>query len=495
MASPSSDLHFILFPLMAQGHMIPMVDIARMLAQRGVLVTIITTPLNANRYKSVTDRAIKANLKIQVLELQLPLSEVGLPEGCESFDLIPSTALVLKFFDAIAMLEEPTERLLRRLTPAPSCIISDSGLPWTTGLAKRLNIPRLVFYGPGCYTYLCIHIVANTRILDEIKSDSEYFVLPGLPDRIEVTKPQASDWPKRDSKERLEMFERIEEAGKAAYGIVVNSFDELEPKYVEEFAKAKDKKVWCIGPVSLCNRSFLDVAERGSKASINEHDCLKWLDLREPGSVVYVCLGSLSYACTEQVIELGLGLELSNKPFIWFIRETSDELKRWLLEEAYEERIKDRGLMVFGWAPQILILSHAAIGGFITHCGWNSTLEGISNGIPMVTWPHFADQFLNERFITDVLKIGVRIGAEVPVSFGERDNLKVMVKREDVKIAVEGLMNDDEEGKARRKRAKELGEMSKRAMEEGGSSHKNMTSMIQAITEEVAKNNKPVQAL
>ncbi|CAH1428058.1 unnamed protein product [Lactuca virosa] len=185
MAFPSSDLHFILFPLMAQGHMIPMVEIARMLAQRGVLVTIITNPFNANRFKSVNDRAIKANLKIQVLELKLPLAEVELPEGCQSFDLIPSTALVVKFFDVISMLEEPTESMLRRLTPTPSCIISDSGLPWTTGLANRL----LVFYGPGCYTYLCIHIVANTRILDEIKSDSEYFVLPDLPGRIEVTNP------------------------------------------------------------------------------------------------------------------------------------------------------------------------------------------------------------------------------------------------------------------------------------------------------------------
>ncbi|CAH1414726.1 unnamed protein product [Lactuca virosa] len=105
MAFPSSDLHFTLLPLMAQGHMIPMVDIARMLAQHGVLVTIITTPFNVDHFKSVTDRAIKANLKIQVLELKLPLAEVRLLEGCQSFDLIPSIALVVKFVDVISMLE------------------------------------------------------------------------------------------------------------------------------------------------------------------------------------------------------------------------------------------------------------------------------------------------------------------------------------------------------------------------------------------------------
>ncbi|XP_024983332.1 UDP-glycosyltransferase 73E1-like [Cynara cardunculus var. scolymus] len=492
MASPSTNLHFILFPLMTQGHMIPMVDIARLLAERGATVTIITTPVNANRFRSVIDRAIESNLNIQVLELQLQLARVGLPEGCESFDLLPLAALKLNLFDAIDMLEEPAENVIRGLTPPPSCIISDNGLPWTTDVAKRLNIPRLVFYGPGCFAFLCIHIVTNTNILDEVESDSDYFVLPGLPDRIEVTKAQASGWGKGDSKRSKERFERMQEAGKASYGIVVNSFDELEPKYVEEFAKAKGKKVWCIGPVSLCNKNFLDMAERGKKAAINEHDCLKWLDSRESGSVVYVCLGSLSNSCTEQAIELALGLELSNVPFIWFTRHKDDEFERWISKERYEERIKDRGLMVHGWAPQILVLSHQAIGGFVTHCGWNSTLEGISAGIPMVTWPHFADQFLNERFIVDVLKIGVRIGVEVPVPFGEHDKFEMTVKMEDVKKAVESLMNDGEESKTRRTRAKELGKMAKRAMEDGGSSHANMTSMIQAITGKLAENAKEI---
>ncbi|PWA55613.1 UDP-glucuronosyl/UDP-glucosyltransferase [Artemisia annua] len=194
-------------------------------------------------------------------------------------------------------------------------------------------------------------------------------------------------------------------------------------------------------------------------------------------------------------IELALGLELSKVPFIWFIKCTSEKLERWISEGGYEDRIKDRGLIVRGWAPQVLILSHQAIGGFITHCGWNSTLEAICAGILMVTWPHFADQFLNERFIIDVLKIGVRIGAEIPVSLGKNDNCEVMVKRENIKIAVECLMNNSEEGNARRKRAKELGEMAKKATEEGGSSHINMTSMIHDITQELGKNTNLVQDL
>ncbi|KAF5784095.1 putative UDP-glucuronosyl/UDP-glucosyltransferase, UDP-glycosyltransferase family [Helianthus annuus] len=492
MASHTTNLHFVLFPLMAQGHMIPMVDMARILAQRGAMVTIITSPVNANRFRSVVDRAIEADLKIQILELQLPLAEVGLPEGCENFDLLPSSAHAVNMILAMNMLEEPAENMLKVLCPPPSCIISDGCFPWTNDVAKRLNIPRVVFYGPGCFAFLCVHIVTSTNILDEIDSDSEYFVMPGLPDQIEVTKPQASTWGRGDTKESTQVFERMVEAEKDALGIVVNSFEELEPKYVKELSKVKAKRVWCVGPVSLCNKSFQDRAERGNKIAINMQDCLKWLDAKESGSVIYVCLGSLSYASTEQAIELGLGLESSNIPFLWFIRQPSEEFEEWLFKEGYEERIKGKGLMVRGWAPQILILSHQAIGGFVTHCGWNSSLEGISAGIPMVTWPQFGEQFLNERFIINVLKIGVRIGMEVPVIFNKLDESKEIMKRDDIKQAIEGLMKNDEEGEARRKRCMEFAVMAKSAMEEGGSSQRNMTSMIQAIIEELAKKKTPV---
>ncbi|KAJ0817663.1 putative UDP-glucuronosyl/UDP-glucosyltransferase, UDP-glycosyltransferase family [Helianthus annuus] len=491
MASLPTSLHFVLFPLMTQGHMIPMVDIARLLAERGSMVTIITTPINANRFKPVTDRAIKDQLKIHILELQLPLTEVGLPEGCENFDLISSQKLFSKLFMAATMLEEPAEIMLRGLTPAPSCIISDNLFAWTNNIAQKFNIPRLVFHGPGCFTVLCMHIAMYTKILHDIVSDSEYFVLPGLQDRIELTIMQACSWGGKDVKEAAAFVDGLLKAEQDANGIVVNSFQELEPYYVEELAKVKGKKVWCIGPVSLCNKSFLDIAERGSKGSINEHDCLKWLDSREPESVIFVCLGSLARVATEQNIELGLGLESSKKPFLWCIRHSTDELERWLIEEGYEERVKDRGLIIRGWAPQLLILSHQAVGGFVTHCGWNSTLEGISAGVPMVTWPHFSDQFINERFIVDVLKIGVKIGMEVPVVVGDQDKFGVVVSKEDIERSIEDLMDKGEEGKARRKRSRELREMTKMSMEDGGSSHLNMTSMIQDVVELLNKNLAP----
>ncbi|KAD4585577.1 hypothetical protein E3N88_23178 [Mikania micrantha] len=490
MASSPKDLHFVLFPLMQQGHMIPIIDIAIILAHRNATVTIITTPVNATRFRPAITRATEANLKIQVIELQLRLADVGLPEGCENFDMLPSSDLFGKMYAAMDMLEQPSENVLRRLTPPPSCIISDNQFPWTTDLASRLGIPRFVFHGPGCFTYVCLNIVMNTNILNEIESDSDYFTLPGIPDRIEMTKAQAGGWGKRETKQMEEFFERMETAADAANGIVVNSFEELEPEYVKLLEVAKGKKVWCIGPVSLRNRSFLDLADRGNKAGIDEHECSKWLDMKDPRSVILVCLGSMSSFCNEQMVELGLGLELSNVPFIWCIRSITDETHRWL--SGYEERVKDRGLIVRGWAPQALILSHEAIGGFVTHCGWNSTLEGVSAGVPMVTYPQHADQFLNERFLVDVLKTGVSVGMDVPVAVGEQDKFGVMVRKESIKMAVERVMDDEGEGKARRERARELGEMAKRAMTEAGSSYLNTTLMIQDVIEELAKNTKQI---
>ncbi|KAI3522882.1 hypothetical protein L1887_00934 [Cichorium endivia] len=483
MVAAATDLHVVMFPLMAQGHIVPMVDIARILALRGARVTIVTTPLMASRFRPVIARANEAKLKIKLHELQLQLAEVGLPEGCESFDTLPSPESFIKLFAAINLLVQPAEDLLRGLYPRPSCIISDLFFPWTGDLAQRLNIPRLVFHGPGCFWLLCMHVVYTSNMLDAIESNLERFVLHDMPDQVEFTKPQITGSFKPRTEGEEEFFNRALAAEKAAYGIVVNSFEELEPDYIKELKKAKDTKIWCIGPVSQCNKDNLDIAERGNKAAINEHDCLKWLDGREPGSVVYVCLGSLTRASTQQSIELGLGLESTNQPFIWCVRNKTEELEKWFSEEGFEERVSNRGLIVHGWAPQVLILSHRSVGGFLTHCGWNSTIEAVSAGVPMVTWPHFADQFINQTFIVEILKIGVRIGVEIPVSFGEEDKTGALVKKEDVKTAVECLMDEGKEGNERRKRASELAEMAKRAMEEGGSSYLNVSSLVQDLTD------------
>ncbi|KAL2345119.1 hypothetical protein Fmac_006404 [Flemingia macrophylla] len=482
---------------MAQGHIIPMMDIARLLAQRGAIVTIFTTPKNASRFNSVLSRAISSGLQIQLVQLHFPSKEVGLPEGCENVDMVSSNDMIYKIFLALNLLQKPAEELFETLTPKPSCIISDFCIPWTLQVADKYHIPRISFHGFGCFTLHCLHQIYSSKICENLTSESEYFIIPGIPDQIHVTKEQTPIM-KSNSNEMDDFMEQLRDAEMKSYGVIINTFEELEKAYVRDYKKVKNDKVWVIGPVSFCNKDDLDKAQRGNQASINEHHCLKWLDLHQPKSVVYVCFGSLCNLIPSQLMELALGLEDTKRPFVWVIREGNkfQELEKWISEEGFEERTKRRGLIIRGWAPQLLILSHPAIGGFLTHCGWNSILEGVSTGVPMVTWPLFADQFLNEKLVTQVLKIGVSVGAEVLMKWGEEEKIGVLVKKEKIKRAICMVMDDDgEESKDRRQRACKLGEIAKRAVEKEGSSHVDMTLLIQEIMQQSCKSEEPIKLM
>lgn len=485
-------LHFVLFPFMAQGHMIPMVDIARLLAQRGVIITIVTTPHNAARFKNVLNRAIESGLPINLVQVKFPYLEAGLQEGQENIDSLDTMERMIPFFKAVNFLEEPVQKLIEEMNPRPSCLISDFCLPYTSKIAKKFNIPKILFHGMGCFCLLCMHVLRKNReILDNLKSDKELFTVPDFPDRVEFTRTQvpvetyvpAGDW--------KDIFDGMVEANETSYGVIVNSFQELEPAYAKDYKEVRSGKAWTIGPVSLCNKVGADKAERGNKSDIDQDECLKWLDSKKHGSVLYVCLGSICNLPLSQLKELGLGLEESQRPFIWVIRgwEKYKELVEWFSESGFEDRIQDRGLLIKGWSPQMLILSHPSVGGFLTHCGWNSTLEGITAGLPLLTWPLFADQFCNEKLVVEVLKAGVRSGVEQPMKWGEEEKIGVLVDKEGVKKAVEELMGESDDAKERRRRAKELGDSAHKAVEEGGSSHSNISFLLQDIMELAEPNN------
>ncbi|KAL1338124.1 hypothetical protein HN51_032805 [Arachis hypogaea] len=482
MASQTPQLHFVIFPFMAQGHMIPMMDIAKLLLQRNnVIVTVITTTHNAARFTSTFARFIDFGYQIRLIQLQFPYKEAGLPEGCENLDMLHSLGNALSLFNALNLLREPVEKIFEELSPPPSCIVSDMSLPYTIHIAKKFNIPRISFVGVSCYCLMCYEALRTSNVKESIKDETEYFVIPGLPDEIEVTKAQVPG-PADDSWNKF--YQEIHAAEADTYGIIMNSFQELEPEYERMFKKVRKDKVWCVGPVSLSNKDQLEKAQRGNKVSTEEWMHQKWLDSQKPKSVIYVCLGSLCNLTATQLIQIGLALEESKRPFIWVIREGSQlkRLEKWIKEDGFEERIKDESLIIRGWAPQLLILSHPSIGGFLTHCGWNSNLEAICAGVPMLTWPLFADQFLNEKLVVKVLKVGVKVGAESSMVWGKEEEIGVLVKKEDIKIGIEKLMDEnDADCEERRERVRQLAEMAKRSVEEGGSSHSNLTMFIQDI--------------
>ncbi|KAH6798839.1 hypothetical protein C2S51_035323 [Perilla frutescens var. frutescens] len=466
-----AQLHFLMIPLMSQSHIIPLTDFAKILGHRGALVSIVTTPLNAKRYKSIIDNSTAQNLRIQMIPLRFPCQEAGLPEGCENLDTLKSLELARQFFDACKMLQKPLENLIRELHPTPNCIISTSAISWTQEIADTFRIPRYVFETVSCFTLFCSKKVSKAA--ESVDSDSETFSVPDIPHEIEFTKKQLPRNPTKDFSSEMK-----NKAPATPRGTLVNSFQELEPWYMEGCREERGN-VWSVGPVSLSNREVSERFRRGNEASIDEHYCLTWLDSMKPKSVVYACFGSLCSLSLQQIIEIGLGLEKSKFPFIWIIRKqdsNSAGVEKWLAGEGFEERVRGRGLVVRGWAPQVMILSHPSVGGFLTHCGWNSTLEGVCSGVPMITWPMFAEQFYNEKLIVNVLEIGVRVGVE---SCMENQDL---VRWDRLKIAVEKLMDiESEDGIDRRKRAQRLAKMATDAFEDGGSSFFNVTMFIEDV--------------
>lgn len=471
-------LHILFFPLMAQGHMLPTLDMAKLLAARGVKSTIITTPLNAPLFtKAITDVNFQNSPSKIILRLvEFPTKQAGLPDGLENLDLVSGPETHRKFFHALTLLKHTTEEILSELRP--HAFIADTFFTWATDLASKFGIPRIVFHGTSFISMCCMESLERFQPYKRVDSDSEPFVLPGnLPDEIRLTRLQIPDHLRLGLvNDFTKLLESAREAGKRSYGMVVNSFYELEPAYADHYRKVLGKKAWHIGPVSLCNKNDSEKARRGNQAGIDEHECLKWLASKKPGSVVYMCFGTNASFSASQLREIATGLAASGQNFIWVVRKAknNDGEEEWL-PEGYGKRVEEKGLIIRGWAPQVLILDHEAVGGFVTHCGWNSVLEGVSAGLPMVTWPIFAEQFYNEKLITEVLRTGVSVGAKKWIRL-----VGDYVKSEQIERAVKEIMIG-ERSEEMRSRAKAVGEMARRAAEEGGSSYSDLGNLIQEL--------------
>jgi hypothetical protein len=468
-----------------------MVDLARLLAERGVRVSLVTTPANGARLRGVAAQAARGKLALELVELPFPTGVDGLPPGVENVDQVTDHNHFVPLFEALQKLAGPLEGYLRGLPPPrPSCIISDWCNGWTAAVATSLGIPRLFFHGPPCFYSLCDLNAVDHGLHEQTaasRDDNEKFVVPGMPVRVEVTKATAPGFLNAPGWEAL--CKECLDAMRTADGAVVNTFLDLEAQFLACYEAALGKPVWALGPFCLANKDDTEgMASRGNRPDVAQQSAITaWLDTKDTDSVVYVNFGSIARKLPKQLFEVGHGLEDSGEPFLWVVKEreveAAPEVREWL--DALEARTAGRGLVVRGWAPQLAVLSHRAVGGFVTHCGWNSLLEAIAAGVPVVTWPHFSDQFFNEQLAVDVLGVGVRIGVTTPVMIFDDEN--VPVAREDVVRAVAALMGGGKEADERRKKAKEYGDKARRAMEKGGSSYQNLTRFIEIFTRSVAK--------
>ncbi|KAF0920414.1 hypothetical protein E2562_034862 [Oryza meyeriana var. granulata] len=486
----AAELHFLVVPLIAQGHIIPMVEVARLIAARGARATVVTTPVNAARNRAVVEGARREGLAVELAEIAFPGPEFGVPEGLENMDQLVDVDrdMYLSLQRAIWAMAAPLEAYVRALPRRPDCLVADYCNPWTAPVCDRLGIVRIVMPCPSAYFLLATHSLTKHGVYGRVAGELEPYEVPDFPVRAVVntaTFRRFLQWPGLEEEER-----DATEAEHTADGFVINTFRDIEGVFIDGYAAALGRRTWAIGPTCAAANADADArASRGNRADVDVGRILSWLDARPPASVLYISFGSISHLAAKQVIELARGVEASGWPFVWAIKEAkattaaAAAVREWLDGEGYEERVKDRGLLVRGWAPQVSILSHPATGGFLTHCGWNATLEAISHGVPALTWPTILDQFSSERLLVDVLGVGVRSGVTAPSMYLPAEAEGVQVTSADVEKAVAELMD----GAARRARARELAAKARVAMEEGGSSHADMTDMIRYVSELAAK--------
>ncbi|KAL1822160.1 hypothetical protein ACET3Z_008938 [Daucus carota] len=468
--------HVLFLPYLTPSHMIPLVDMGRLFAARGVTVTIITTPHNAILFRSSIEQGLESGHQITVHELNFPSREVGLPEGIENFNAITSSEMSSKVFYGIMLLRKPMEDLIRKLSP--NCIFSDMFYPWTADLASELGIPRLMFY-PSSFLYHCVtHSLGIYAPHDSVESETESFLVPNLPDKIVMKRCQLQEHVKTKTRYG-ELIKAIKESEQKSYGLVHHTFYELEPAYADHYGEIKKSKFWHIGPIF---QFFKNAETERSSDSSEQHFCLSWLDTQKPDSVVFICFGSMVRFSDAQLTEIALALEASNTQFIWVVRkmiENQENQETWL-PSGFEERIlkNNKGLIVRDWVPQVKILDHPSTGGFLTHCGWNSVLEAVVAGVPLVTWPLFAEHFYNEKLV-ELLNVGARVGAEVWNSGFEIKS--PLLGRGMIQNALSRLMDGSDESAIIRRRAKEIGVKARGAVMEGGSSFNQLTSLIEEI--------------
>ncbi|CAN6198357.1 unnamed protein product [Urochloa humidicola] len=483
-AGSNAAAHFVFVPLREQGHLIPAVDTALLLATHGAVCTIVGPPSTAALVRPTVESAQRSGLQVRLAEFPLDYAASGLPEGIDAGDTIPVMHM-WSYYRAMALLRAPIESYLRaHAAPFPTCVVSDFIHPWTTELAGNLGVPRLSFFSMCAFGLLCQHNLERFNAWDGVEDPNVPVVVPGLEERFVVTRAQAPGFFRGIPIPCWEEFaDYVERARAEADGVIMNTVLELEPEYVAGYAAARNMKVWTVGPVSTYHQGRTTLAStlasRGLRASaIDADECRQWLDGKAPGSVVYVSFGSISQAEPKQVVELGLGLEASGHPFIWVLKNAHDydDATRAFLGEL-EARVAERGLLVRGWAPQLLVLSHDAVGGFVTHCGWNSTLEAVAAGLPVVTWPHFTDQFLNEKMAVEVLGIGVSVGVTEPLTY-QAVRKEIVVGRDVVEEAVRSVMGGGEEAEERRRRARALAAKARAAAQVGGSSHANLLDLV-----------------
>jgi hypothetical protein len=470
--------HVLVVPYPAQGHTIPLLDLASLLASRGgirltIVATPATTPLLAPLLAAHRDSASA----VRALVLPFP-SHPAFPAGVETAKGLPP-ALFGALIVAFAGLRAPLGNWARERSDGPdrvAAVLSDFFCGWTQPLAAELGVPRFAFSSSAVNGTAVLHSLFRRMPRREDEDDDDSLIpfpdIPGAP---------AYPW-----RQLSQLYRTLKEGDEVSEGVkrnflwnfessafVSNTFRRLEGRYLgAPLADLGFRRVRAVGPLA----PEADASgNRGGETAVSAADLCAWLDgFAEDGSVVYISFGSMAVLHPPHAAALATALERTGVAFLWAAGPTV------ALPEGFEERVaaSSRGRVIRGWAPQVAALRHRAVRWFVTHCGWNSVLEACAAGVAILAWPMAADQFVNARLLVD------EAGAAVPVSWG---GLQAAPAADEVAQVLEATVRCSGKGGSRwahvAARAKELAEEAAAAVREGGASRRELDELVRELCE------------
>ncbi|CAD5164469.1 7-deoxyloganetin glucosyltransferase-like [Musa acuminata AAA Group] len=463
--------HAVVVPFPAQGHINPHLKLAKLLHARGFHITFVNTEYNHRRLtlSRGPDWATAGldGFRFETIPDGLPPSSdenntQDVPALCAS----TRATCLAPFRDLMARLSRAAD------VPPVTCIVSDGAMSFTVD--EDFGVPVLLFFthsACGCWSYFHFGELVRrgyTPLKDESFLTNGYLDTPidwivglenirfrDLPSFVRTTDP--------DDVMLSIMARRAAHDAPQAAGIILNTFDDLEGPVLYRI-RSKFPNLYSVGPVSsIATTAFTSISGNLWK---EDTECIKWLDDQADGSVLYVNFGSITVVTAEQLLEFAWGLARSGYPFLWVVRPDMVRGEAAVLPEEFAAEVEGRGLLV-GWCNQEEVLSHPATAVFLSHCGWNSTLESISEGVPMICWPFFAEQQTNCRYLCTKWGMGTEIGSNA--------------RRGEVEGCIREVMTGDK-GREMRKRALEWKERARKAIGPGGSSSVNLERLVEELT-------------
>ncbi|CAL5006071.1 unnamed protein product [Urochloa decumbens] len=407
------------------GHVGPMAQLAELFLEHGYAATVvlIEPPIHSSDSDSSFLARIAAAHPSVSFHTLPPLPPPDFAASSEHPFL-----LVLRL---LRLYNDRLEAFLRRSTILPRALVVDQFYVEALDVAAALDIPAYTFVSSGASALaVFVHVLTllagrETGLKELGDAPLQLAGVPPLPASHLVK--DLLEHPEDDAMCRAMV--NILTRGMETHGVLVNTFESLESRAVQALGGSDPVSVsislpggralppvYCIGPLV------------GNNEAERRHACLAWLDAQPERSVVFLCFGSMGSLPESQLREIAAGLEASDHRFLWVVRtppgRDTNDIKKILeqradsdldalLPEGFLDRTKERGLVVRSWAPQREVLGHAATGAFVTHCGWNSALEGVVSGVPMLCWPLYAEQMMNKVFMTDDGDGGVGVGVEV----------------------------------------------------------------------------------